>query len=679
MMRDQLKRIGLGLLLVALVAPAAAQEDDSARDVRTTIVPGNGNIPAPRLSGGDKPLARGDISLNFPGVSVQQVARAVLGDILHVPFSIDPTLDTPVTVVSDRPIARSAVMPFLEGAFRASGLAIINSNGTYIVTTVEQARQQAGLVGEGNSGFGNESFTLQFVSATLLQRVLETVLPGLVVNIDAGQNVLTIAGTTGQRSAVRDLVQRFDVNWLRNMSFALYVPRRTDARLIVPELEKLVDGPGAPTAGLVKLIAMDRLNGILAVSSQPQYLQDVQRWVDILDREGENSQPRIFVYRVQNGRSADLAKTILAAFGMARGGASGQARGNATEDGLATGAAGNGRGLYGQNQAADADGSGGGGEAMPTVGNGQQEGARGSGGLPTGMTITSDEANNAVVVYATPQTYAIIEDALRKLDIPPLQVLIEVAITEVSLNDELRYGVQWLFRDGNDEAALTRGTSAVPTRIFPGLSLGYSNGGSVQATLNALEGLTKVNVVSAPKLLVINNQTASLQVGDQVPISSSSAVSVQNPDAPIVNAIEYKDTGVILKITPRVNSGGLVLLDISQEVSDVSSTSTSNIDSPTISTRRLATSIAVQDSQTIALGGLIRAIKTQGNDGIPLLSRIPVLGALFGTKTQNDRRTELLIMLRPRVVRTVDDGRAITDELRDKIQTLKPGTRGADL
>ncbi|MGB3931375.1 MAG: hypothetical protein WBL20_20720, partial [Sphingobium sp.] len=170
-----------------------------------------------------------------------------------------------------------------------------------------------------------------------------------------------------------------------------------------------------------------------------------------------------------------------------------------------------------------------------------------------------------------------------------------------------------------------------------------------------------------------------LQVGDQVPISSSSAVSVENPNAPIVNAIEYKDTGVILKITPRVNSGGLVLLDISQEVSDVSTTSSSNIDSPTISTRRLASSIAVQDNQTIALGGLIRAIKTRGNEGIPLLSRIPVLGALFGTKTSEERRTELLVLLRPRVVRTSDDGRAITEELKEKIQSLKPGTRGADL
>ena len=673
-MRAMLKRGVAAVALLALAggAPAQQAEPGGDRDVRATIVPGNGQIPNPRAPLPDQPIGRGDITLNFPGVSVQQVARAVFGDILRVPFSIDPSLDTPVTVVSDRPIARSSVLPFLEGAFRVSGLAIINSNGTYVVTTVEQARQQAGLVGEGNSGFGNEAFTLKFVSATLLKQVLDSVLPGLVASVDPSQNILTVAGTTGQRRAVRDLVERFDVNWLRNMSFALYVPRRTDARLIVPELEKLVDSPGAPTAGLVKLIAMDRLNGILAVSSQPQYLQDVRRWVDILDREGENSQPRLFVYRVQNGRSSDLAKTLLAAFGMG-GRATGAQPAQQGQNG------GSAPGLFTPDQSQNATPTGSplnpAPPADPAAANAQQP----ANGLPSGMTITSDEANNAVVVYATPQTYAIVEDALRKLDIPPLQVMIEVAITEVSLNDELRYGVQWLFRDGNDEAALTRGTTATPTRIFPGLSLGYSNGGSVQATLNALEGLTKINVVSAPKLLVINNQTASLQVGDQVPISSSSAVSVENPNAPIVNAIEYKDTGVILKITPRVNSGGLVLHDISQEVSDVSTTSSSNIDSPTISTRRLASSIAVQDNQTIALGGLIRAIKTRGNEGIPLLSRIPVLGALFGTKTSEERRTELLVLLRPRVVRTSDDGRAITEELKEKIQSLKPGTRGADL
>ncbi|MFB0874338.1 MULTISPECIES: type II secretion system secretin GspD [unclassified Sphingobium] len=666
-----------GVALAALAslasgAPAQQAEPAGDRDVRATIVPGSGQIPNPRAPLPDQPIARGDITLNFPGVSVQQVARAVFGDILRVPFSIDPSLDTPVTVVSDRPIARSSVLPFLEGAFRASGLAILNSNGTYVVTTVEQARQQAGLVGEANSGFGNEAFTLRFVSAKLLQQVLESVLPGLVASVDESQNILTVAGTTGQRRAVRDLVERFDVNWLRNMSFALYVPRRTDARLIVPELEKLVDSPGAPTAGLVKLIAMDRLNGILAVSSQPQYLQDVRRWVDILDREGENSQPRLFVYRVQNGRSSDLAKTLLAAFGMGGRSTGAQPGPQGQNGGIAPG-------LFTPDQSQSATPTGSPLNPSPPADSAAANAQQPASGPPNGMTITSDEANNAVVVYATPQTYAIVEDALRKLDIPPLQVMIEVAITEVSLNDQLRYGVQWLFRDGNDEAALTRGTTATPTRIFPGLSLGYSNGGSVQATLNALEGLTKINVVSAPKLLVINNQTASLQVGDQVPISSSSAVSVENPNAPIVNAIEYKDTGVILKITPRVNSGGLVLLDISQEVSDVSTTSSSNIDSPTISTRRLASSIAVQDNQTIALGGLIRAIKTRGNEGIPLLSRIPVLGALFGTKTNEERRTELLVLLRPRVVRTSDDGRAITEELKEKIQSLKPGTRGADL
>ena len=675
-------------------APPAGQDG-----VRTTIVPGTGTIPAPQVVPDEAPRA-GDVRLDFPGVDVQQVARAVFGGILRVPYTIDPSLNQQVTVVTDRPIARSSVLPFLEGAFRAAGLAIINNNGTYVITTVEQARTQATLTSGVNTGFGNETYTLRFIGAQPLKQLVDTILPGVVAGVDAGSNTVTIAGTTGQRRAVRELIERFDVNWLRNMSFALYVPKRTDARLIVPELEKLVDSPGAPTAGLVRLIAMERLNGILAVSSQPQYLEDVRRWVEILDREGQNNQPRLFVYRVQNGRSSDLAKTLLAAFGM--GGRGGGDVGQGPDQDSPFGSpsssdtvSGNGNRSAPARSTMTRDASTPSGSplqsgtaerpAPPRNGAAGETGETATPGASdpqnplAGLTITSDDVNNAVVVYGTPQTYAIVEDALRKLDIPPLQVMIEVAITEVRLTNELRYGVQWLFGDGDFTASQVAGSTANPTRIFPGLSLGYSNGTDIVATLNALEEMTTVNVVSAPKLLVINNQTASLQVGDQVPVSSSSAVSVENPDAPIVNAIEYRDTGVILKITPRVNSGGLVLLDISQEVSDVSETETSDINSPTISTRRLASSIAVQDGRTLALGGLISATRSRGNSGIPLLSRIPVLGALFGTKSQNDRRTELLILLRPRVIRSPDDGRAITDELREKIQSLRPGFRGADL
>ena len=285
------------------------------------------------------------------------------------------------------------------------------------------------------------------------------------------------------------------------------------------------------------------------------------------------------------------------------------------------------------------------------------------------MTITSDDQNNAVIVFSAPREYSVIEDALRKLDIPPVQVLIEAAITEVSLNDNLRYGVQWQLGSGGDRVSLTEGKTSSPTRIFPGFSYLFTNGTDIKATLNALNEVTDINVVSAPKLMVLNNQTAVLQVGDEVPVVTASAVSTQTPDAPIVNSVEYRETGVILKVTPRVNGSGSVLLDISQEVSDVAETGTSTINSPTIQQRKIATTVVAQDGQTIALGGLIREVKTRGRDGVPLLSQIPVVGALFGNHTNTVKRTELLVLLTLRVVRSPVDAEAITAELRARMQS----------
>jgi general secretion pathway protein D len=289
--------------------------------------------------------------------------------------------------------------------------------------------------------------------------------------------------------------------------------------------------------------------------------------------------------------------------------------------------------------------------------------------------ISSDEVNNAIVVYAAPRDYAVVEDALRKLDVAPNQVMIEAAIVEVTLNDQLQYGVQWQFGSGSSITALaagpTTGLSIAPTSFAQGLNYFYSHH-SIAASLTALETLTKINVVSSPKLLVLNNQTASLQVGDQVPILSETSTSTIGTNAPIVNSIEYRDTGIILKITPRVNSGGVVLLDLSQEVSAVVPTTGAQINSPTISTRKIATSVAVQDGEVIALGGLFSNSVQDTQSGIPFLSRIKILRSLFGTTDGQHNKTELIVLLSPRVVRTVDDSRALTDELRAKLQTLRP-------
>ena len=640
-------------------AQVPVQEPDDLQPepvVKAEVVPGEAPVPVPPQSVQFVPKS-GDIRLNFPSADVRVVAKATLGDILHAPYTVAPDVTAPVSIVTPRPIAKSSLVPFLEEALRTSGLALIAQNGGFTIMPIATARG-SGAVGSSPVGYSTEAIKLQFVAADEMRKLLDSVIPGTVTSADAATNTIVIAGTSGQRESARDLLRQFDVNWLRNMSFAMLVPQRTDSRLIVPELEKLINAPDAPTRGLVRLISMDKLNGILAISAQPQYLEDVRRWVEILDREGENNERKLFVYRVQNGRSRDLAKTLNAAFGN-------EATGNGSTNGLSAAP-----GFEDAGHAAPPA------PAQPSNRTDKAATAQGQNPPPAtgeaiGATITSDETTNSIIVFGTPREYGVIEDALRKLDILPYQVLIEAAITEVSLTDSLRFGVQWNFQRGDSNFAFGEGSNATPVRIFPGFSYFYG-GDNLTATLNALEKRTNIKVISAPKLLVLNNQTAALQVGDQVPIASQSAVSVQNPDSPIVNSIEYRDTGVILKVTPRVNGSGLVLLDIAQEVSDVSENTTSGINSPVISTRRISTSIAVQDGQVIALGGLFKDSKSFGKNGLPILSRIPILGSLFGTHQNVRNRTELLVILKPRVLRTIDDGRAVTEELRAKLRTLEP-------
>lgn len=665
----------------APLAPAPRPEG-----VTTALV--GGTEPAPALpgsgasTGGDTRRAapKGNIEFTIPSADVRTLAQIVLRDTLGIPYTVSLDGDVDVGLTTAGPVGRQQLLDLFEASLKQANLAMVWEGTGYRILTVDAAKAR-GTEFVPDRGFGSETVRLSFANAEELKKLLDTVVPGAVQSVDTTQNALVIAGTQAQRKSAHEIIAQFDVNWLRSMSFALYVPQHLDSRLIVPELEKLINAPDAPTRGLVRLIGMERINGVIAISAQKQYLEDVRRWVEVLDREGTSNEPRLYVYRVQNSRARDLVKTINASFGF--GGGGGDLGGGSAAGGAAGGGADStdpfapetrggpdrtlGRPLARQ---------------VPAPGQSDGFGAGGSGGSgggaaasPLRVRVSSDENNNAVVVYGSAHDYAIIEDALRKLDVQPLQVMIEAAITEVGLNDGLRYGVQWNFQTGESNFALTEGNTANPTRTFPGFSYFYSNNNNIRATLNALEERTTVKVVSAPKLMVLNNQTAALQVGDQVPILSQQISTPTGIGGGLAtsNAVEYRDTGVILKITPRVNVSGTVLLDISQEVSDVLPTRTGVSNSPTISTRRVATTVSVQDGQVIALGGLFRDNKSFGKNGLPILSRIPVLGGLlFGNNDNTQKRTELIILIKPHVLRTPDDLTAITEELRAKIQSVEP-------
>jgi general secretion pathway protein D len=465
------------------------------------------------------------------------------------------------------------------------------------------------------------------------------------------------------------MVSVLDVDVLAGMSFALFPVQSSNAQDVANELETLFaeDAVGS-LGGIVRFLPIERLNAILAIASRPAHLKHAGEWVARLDRADAEAGQRVFVYYAKNSLAADLADILNQVFqgtGSEQGGAVSRASvapGLEPVELIAPR-----RAVPGEDQSAAAE------APAPGLAFAPDE-PPGNGILRTsddsGIRIVADDRNNAVVVIATAEQFRMIEATLRRLDILPLQVLIEATIAEVALNDALEYGLQWAFESGDFSANSTNNVLGLVAQSFPGFNLVLDTG-DVRVVLSALSEITDVEVVSSPQLMVLDNQTARLQVGDQVPISTQSSVSTLDPDAPIVNTISMFDTGVILEVTPRVNASGLVTLDIALDVSDAIPTETSGIDSPTIQQRSIQSIVSVQSGETVALGGLIRERSTETVSGIPVLMDIPILGNLFKTTGQGSQRTELLVLITPRVVRGASQARAVTDELRQRLRSLR--------
>jgi general secretion pathway protein D len=385
------------------------------------------------------------------------------------------------------------------------------------------------------------------------------------------------------------------------------------------------------------------------------------------------------VYDVQNGKADDLASSLSKILNISyQGGSSNGSTGynNSTgSESMSNGVGvGGGFGMSSVHQASATTSNypnsggnvGGGGNG---VGAGGSSG--GGGGGEDSVRIVPSPENNALLISASPSEYSVIETALKQLDVRPIQVLIEASLAEVTLTDGMRYGLQWSYQAGDGTMVLSEASNGAVAPSFPGFSYLFTGRTDIRAVLSAIESLTNVRVISNPKLLVLNNHEAQLQIGDQVPVTVQSAVGTVGENSPIVNSVQFRDTGVILRVTPRVNKSGLVIMDVSQEVSDVVPTTTSGIDSPTIQQRKFNSTVAVHDGETIALGGLIRETKSNGGSGIPGLRRIPIIGELFGSTQRDSRRTELIVLLTPKVIKTADDSAELLEKMRMDFRELE--------
>ncbi len=660
--------------------PAATTEatalPGAASEAKIEIFPGSGAFTQPgrarqpaRTTVGEQ----GDITLNFINTDVKDVAKAVLGDYLKLNYEIGANVQGTVTIQTSQPLQRSQVLPALEQALRLNGLSVVESHGIYKVVPIGDAPRMARISQAGpkriaDIGYGIDIVPVRYVGATEMQKLLEPLAPTAgIIHVDAARNVLIIEGTAEERQTLRDDIALFDADWLSGMSFAIITPSYTDAEELTKELNQVMGGLNSPVGQLIQLIPIQRLNAILAISHQTKYLEHLRAWVNRLDRPGQGSDKRIFIYNVQNGRASDLASTLgKLLFGGAGVSGSSAPRSSPFADSSPS------MGSSSSTTTSGLDKSGGA-TTTSAPSSSSAEGVSVSGSAPGigSLSITADETNNALAILASPQQYGVIESALRKLDAAPLQVLLEAAIAEVTLTNDIKYGVQYFWKDSHNQVVLSDSgsTSVVPS--LPGFAYMFSNGNNISVVLNALEQVTHVEVVSSPELMVLNNQTATLQVGDRVPIITEQAVSTQDGNAPIVNSVQYEDTGVILKVTPRVNRGGMVMMDISQEVSGVSDVSASPVPSPTIQQRKITSSVAVQDGETIVLGGLISDTRNQSKNGVPYLQDIPVLGNLFRDTGDTKRRTELMVLITPHVVDDIKKARKVTDELRRKLPAVQ--------
>jgi len=600
-------------------------------------------------------------SLAFVEADVRRVVDAVLGEMLALDYSVDPKVQGNITLRTRDPVPRSQLLSLLENALRSVDAVIIADGGRYRVVSRENARSRAPVAGatqQGASsgpGYASEVVPLRNAGAKEIARLLEQFIgKDIVAGADTARNQIVIVGSGEERQAARALIARFDVDTLANMNFELIRLESVDADTVAEELERVFQPPFDIIGTRVRLVPLPRLRSLLLVAAEQADIDRIVPWVRRLDAGGSGKR-KLYSYAVQNGRARDIAASLQLVLGMAAPAAAPDPgnRGSRTTTMVVRDA-----------------------EAAPDEVIAPQTPVPGDqspvfGVASSGPRIVPNEENNSLLLYATGEEYEFIREALDKLDQPVAQVLIEATLAEVTLSNDLRYGVNFRALTGDTSFANSSTGSGTPASVFPGFSLSVI-GSTAQAVLNTLQSRTNVRVLSAPKLMVLNNQTATLQVGDQVPIIVQQAQSVSAAGAPIVNTIELRDTGVILKVTPRVNDSGTIILDIAQEVSDVSQTTSSGINSPTIQQRRIASTVATRSGQMIALGGLIRDSVTKTKSGIPLLSQIPIIGGAFGSHGNAGSRTELIILITPTVVRSPDQVKEVVDALIEGLDRTQP-------
>lgn len=636
-----------------------------------------------------------EFEVNLEEAEIKVAARTVLGEVLGISYSIDPRVAGKVSITTSKPTPAPEILTMFESALRSNGVAMVRESDRLRLMPATEALGVAEL-DQGvtiQPGYGVTVLPLKNVSASTILPLLENfVARAGMVREDPGRNALIFQGTAAERTAAIEAARSFDQDWLADQSVGIFPVNNSNAATMMPELTRVLDiGEGGRGRNTIRVQPIERSNAILVVAKTRNQLQRAATWIERLDRI-DASASNLRVYKVQHLEAKRLAAMVNEIF-------NGASSSSAPEDPAAQFPPGS--QPDGQNKDLGSGAATGTGEATPSdrmadtlPGGGDQAaqpisgegGGGGGGGSPSGVRITANPENNSILIYARPDQQRLIEQAITALDRPQEQVAIEATIAEVTLTNELRYGVQFFLKSsdlglGGNKGSMglfREASKAVLSRTLPGFNLLLGPDTEPRVVIDALRGITEVKVLSSPSVVVLDNKPAVLQVGDEIPIVTRTAQSVTDPEAPIVNNVEFRDTGVILKVLPRITGNGTISLVIEQEISSVQRSQAQSL-TPTISQRRVSSTVSVTSGQTVMLGGLISERQQRGRDGLPVLGDLPLIGDAFRSNQNSATRTELIILIRPQVIRDSLDAQQIAEEMRSQLRLMNEPSRNVPL
>lgn len=642
-----------------------------------TINQAAASAPPPSLA------SSGQASFNFEGESLHAVVKAILGDMLGQSYSIAPGVQGTVTVATQRPVGAAGALSLLENVLAQNNARMVYSDGRYNIVTADQALTSGVVPRTGPAGlargFESRVVSLRFVSASEMEKILKPYArPNAIVSVDGARNMLTIAGTRAELENYLRTIQVFDVDWMASMSVGVYPLQSGRASDVVQDLERVFGEQGkSPTAGMFRFMPLDSSNAVMVITSQPKYLDDIQQWIDRI--EGGSGDGRLFSYELKYIKARDLADRLAEVFGGGNGNSGNDSPSMMPGVGITEISDAGIDDKSGTSSAAVNSGLGDGG-TLPTSRSGNGKVTLKVDGAEVGVSAVED--TNSLLVRASPAQWKSIREVIERIDVMPMQVHIEAQVISVALKGALQYGVSWFFDNAVAEAGLpyptgrnsfgsySGGVSPVAGGALGNLLSWTFLGNNAAAIVSALDNVTDVRTLSAPSVFTQNNREASLNVGQRIPISSVS-LNPGNGNDNTYSSVQYLDTGIILKVRPRVTRDGLVFLDIVQEVSKPTGIADEN-GNVRIDTSKVTTSALAPSGETIVLAGLISEGTERNATGVPGLSRIPVLGGLFGRQGRTNTRDELVVLITPTVVRNPMEARNLTDEYGRRFRALDP-------